>query len=931
MRHTPGSTYRLQFCPGFGFDHARAILPYLHRLGVTDIYASPILRPRPGSTHCYDVVDAGALNPELGGEAAFTALWETRKALGMGWVQDIVPNHMAFHPSNAWLNDVLESGRDSPFADFFDIDWDQPDESLRGRLLVPALGRFYGRCLEDGDIRLGYDEHGFFAAYFEHRYPLAVETYDQVLGQGWAEIKADLGEENPDYVKLLGVRFVIRTLASGRTEPEERRVQIGFVKRVLWELVTGCTSVRRFVDRQIGAVNGVPGDPASFDRLEKLLQAQNYRLAFWKVGAEEINYRRFFNINDLISLRQERSEVFEATHQYILDLLRRGAFTGLRVDHVDGLYDPRGYLARLRQSAGQAYVVVEKILAQGEALPADWPVDGTTGYDFVNAVNGVFVRRGNERRLRRLYAGLLGRTDDYEDLVCEKKRLITGKGMAGDVSNLAHLVKRVSGHFRHGQDITLYGLRRAIVELLANFPVYRTYFRGTVFSAADRKYLEQTFRRAEERVPALKGEFEFIRDLFLSDPEDFRSPEEQELWRHLVMRFQQFTGPLMAKGFEDTLLYVYNVLLSLNEVGGAPDAFGMEPEAFYSFCRERALRWPRTMNATATHDTKRGEDVRARLNVLSEIPERWAASVKRWRRANRKLKTSVNGRPAPDANDEYYLYQTLTGAWPFNEREVPQFLERLAPVLVKSVREAKVHTAWLKPDQAYEQAYVSFAETILRPAQNNAFLPDFLELQRQVAHYGVFNSLSQTALKLMAPGVPDIYQGAELWDLSLVDPDNRRPVDFELRRQILEDIEARAAADLPGLAAELPANPADGRVKLFLIWRCLSLRRNLPRVFERGGFLRVKVEGRRKKHVLALARHDNRQWALCVVPRFTVSLADEGGAPLGGVWEDTVLTLPDHAPGHWQSAITGQDLDFGHGLPLAELLAGFPAAVLFAG
>ncbi|MDY7000434.1 MAG: malto-oligosyltrehalose synthase [Thermodesulfobacteriota bacterium] len=928
MRRIPGSTYRLQFRPGFGFDHARSILSYLHRMGVTDIYASPILRPRPGSEHCYDVVDAGELNPELGGEAAFKALWETRKALGMGWVQDIVPNHMAFHPSNAWLNDVLESGRESAFADFFDIDWDQPDESLHGRLLVPALGRFYGHCLEDGEIRLGYDEHGFFAAYFEHRYPLAVETYDQILGRGWAEIKADLGEENPDYVKLLGVRFVVRTLASGRTEPEERRVQIGFVKRVLWELVTDCMAVRRFVDRQVEALNGVPGDPASFDRLEKLLQAQNYRLAFWKVGAEEINYRRFFNINDLISLRQERAEVFEATHRYILDLLRRGAFTGLRVDHVDGLYDPQGYLTRLRQAAGQAYLVVEKILERSESLPANWPVDGTTGYDFLNAVNGVFVRRGNQRKLRRLYADLIGRFDNYQDLVCEKKRLITGKGMAGDVSNLAQLVKRVSGHFRHGRDITLYGLRRAIVELLANFPVYRTYFKGTVFSNADRKYLEETFRRAKERVPALKGEFEFISDLFLSSPEDFRSPEERELWRHLVMRFQQFTGPLMAKGFEDTLLYVYNVLLSLNDVGGAPDAFGMESEDFYFFCRERSLRWPRTMNATATHDTKRGEDVRARLNVLSEIPDRWAASVKRWRRANRKLKAGVNGRPAPDDNDEYYLYQTLIGAWPFNEHEVPGFLERLAPVLVKSVREAKVHTAWLKPDQAYEEAYVSFAQAILTPARNNHFLSDFLELQRVAARYGVFNSLSQSALKLMAPGVPDIYQGAELWDLSLVDPDNRRPVDFELRARILDELEARGAGDLPGLASELLANPADGRVKLFLIWRCLTLRRSLPLVFERGDFLRLKVEGRRKKHVLALARREKRQWVVCAVPRFTASLADEGGAPVAGVWEDTALILPRHAPARWRDAITGREVDSSHRLPLAELLAEFPVAVL---
>jgi len=922
----PVASYRLQLHAGFTFARVREIAGYLRKLGVSDIYASPILAARPGSGHGYDVIDPSRVNPELGGEAGFAALMAEVKKQGLGWIQDIVPNHMAFACDNPLLMDVLENGPYSRYRDLFDIDWDHPDETISGKVLAPFLGRFYGQCLEDGEIVLRYGGGSFSVAYYEHCLPLNMDGCLEILSDGAGSLKRVLGEEHPDYVKYLGVLYVLKTLS---TDPGsgERYGQIAFVKRVLGELYEGNTEVRAFVDAGVAAYNGEAGKPETFDRLDRLLAKQFFRLSFWKVAAEEINYRRFFNINELISVRVQDDENFRLTHEKTLALLREYGFRGLRVDHVDGLYDPGGYLRRLGREAGGARIWVEKILESGEPLPEHWPVSGTTGYEFMNAVTGVLCDKKNGPAMRRAYREFTGLEQDYQTLVSDKKRLIIGKEMAGDVNNLAMTIKRAFGHFRHGRDITLYGLRRAIVEILANFPVYRTYFDEDHARPEDAAFVIRAVDKAEERLPAMANEFEFLKSLFLAGPDDFRDQREYALKLDTVMRFQQYSGPLMAKGFEDTLLYVYNRLLALNEVGGSPDEFGVSPSRFHAAMRERAVKWPLAMSATATHDTKRGEDARARLAVLSEMPRQWRASIREWRRMNRGAKRRVAGRLAPDANDEYFLYQTLLAAWSFDETDVKALTERLEPLMVKSLREAKAHTSWTRPDEDYEAAALAFMHGALANAD---FMASFTAFRDMLAAHGVVNSLSQTLIKLVAPGVPDFYQGCELWDFSLVDPDNRRPVDFDKRRGLLHELGAKKPS--PALCRELLGHYTDGRVKLYLIMRGLAARRRDASLFARGGYVQIKVAGGRRDNVLAFARRLDRRWAVAVVPRFTSKFTAPGEFPLGAdVWGDTRLELPGNAPKQWADAISGRTLSADDGLALGDILESFPACLLLGG
>ena len=604
----PISTYRLQFTAQFGFRDAAAIVPYLSDLGISDIYASPIFHARSASTHGYDVVDPNRLNPELGTAEDFAALTAAVARFGIGWLQDIVPNHMAYDGQNLMLMDVLENGKASRFADTFDVDWNHPYESLKDKLLAPFLGGFYGETLESGQIQLRHDEAGFSVNYHELRLPLQIASYSTVLGSGLAALRRRLGAHHPDILKLLGVLYALKNLPH-EEDPQERADQNAFVKATLWELYSSSGEIKQFIDDQIAGFNGSPGDAASFDALDRLLGEQFYRLSFWKVAAEELNYRRFFNINELISVRAEDPKVMAQTHTLIFKLVRQGQFTGLRIDHIDGLYDPAGYLARLRRELPETYTVVEKILAPDEELPP-WPVAGTTGYDFLNYAGGIFCDRANKKKFAQIYTRFSGEAGSCHQLAFEKKRLIMGKYMAGDIDALARLLKSISSRDRHAADITLYGLKRALVEVLAFFPVYRSYVSADTFSDADRDFIERAIAKAKEINPGLLFELNFI-ERFLLLRFGNQSDQEKHNWTHFVMRFQQLTGPLMAKGFEDTTLYIYGRLLALNDVGGDPDRFGVTLDEFHRFNRRHAERWPHGLNATATHDTKRGEDARA--------------------------------------------------------------------------------------------------------------------------------------------------------------------------------------------------------------------------------------------------------------------------------------------------------------------------------
>ncbi|HWP59401.1 MAG TPA: malto-oligosyltrehalose synthase [Candidatus Acidoferrales bacterium] len=902
--HVPVATYRVQLNPAFGFAAARALAPYLSALGITDFYASPLFLPRKGSPHGYDVVDPTRLNPELGSEEEFAALVDDLKRHGLSWLQDIVPNHMAYDGQNRMLMDVIENGPSSEFYNYFDIDWNHPYESIRGRVLAPFLGEFYAECLERGEIRLRYDAAGLSVNYYDLRLPLKIESYNTVFSANVLALRRKLGGSHPDIIKLLGVLYTLKNLPSVE-DIHERADQVRFVKSMLWELYTTNPDIQRWVDEHVARFNGVPGRPETFSALDQLLSEQLFRLSFWKVAAEEINYRRFFNINELISVRIEDEKVLHSTHRLILKLVADGKFAGLRVDHIDGLYDPSAYLQALRQKAPEAYLIVEKILALDEELPQDWPVQGTTGYDFANYVNGIFCDRDNERRFTQIYARFAGPQKPYLDLVSDKKRLIIGKYMAGDVDDLAHLLKGISSRDRYGSDITLYGLRRALVEVLTFFPVYRSYVTAELYRETDREHIQTAVRRAKIANPGLIHELNFIERFLLLHLARPDAQDEKPHWLRFVMRFQQFTGPLMAKGFEDTLLYVYNRLLSLNEVGGEPGQFGLSVRQFHAFNEARARRWPHTLNATSTHDTKRGEDARARINVLSEIPDEWEKAARSWSRINRAAKQLVREHEVPDRNDEYFLYQTLIGSFPLAGAN-PEYVARLKGYMIKAVREAKVHTEWLRPDEAYEEAFMAFIDKIIAPAEGNLFLSQFLPFVKKIAFHGMLNSLSQTVLKIFAPGVPDFYQGTELWDLSFVDPDNRRPVDFAARADLLRELKEWESQN-PGRApAELLDGWEDGRIKFYLTYKALQFRNARRDLFFDGDYLGLRTAGPARRSLCAFARRKKDLWCLVAAPRLTTRITTAGKFPLGEkAWQTTAILLPERAPERWLNVMTG--------------------------
>ncbi|MDX2243019.1 MAG: malto-oligosyltrehalose synthase [Leptolyngbyaceae cyanobacterium bins.302] len=924
----PTATYRIQFTPDFGFKDAQAIVAYLAELGISDLYASPIFKARTGSTHGYDVVDATQLNPQLGTVADFEALIQDLQSREIGWVQDIVPNHMAYSSENPYLMDLLEHGPDSEYCDYFDVCWRFPFANSQERILAPLLGDFYGTSLENGEIQLKYDQDGLKVTYYALELPLRLETYTQVLSYNLGTVARTLGRNHPDFIKLLGVLYILKNVPS-EVAGKQRKDQIAFIKGLIWELYTTNEYIHNFMDENIQIFNGEVGKPESFNLLDSVLDEQFYRLAYWKVGAEEMNYRRFFTVNELISVKVEELRVFNNTHSLIQHLVEAGKFTGLRIDHIDGLYNPSQYLERLREKVGDTYITVEKILELSEDLPNDWAIQGTSGYDFMNYVNGLFCQPNNKESFDQLYFAFTGVRRSYPQLVKEKKQLILDRNLAGDLDNLATLLKNISNRYRYGNDFTLNGLKRAIAEVLVLFPVYRTYITPEGITPEDRALIQDVIRTAKEQSPLLHHELTFIEKLMLLEFDESLNQTEREQWLYFVMRMQQYSGPLMAKGVEDTTLYVFNRLISLNEVGGNPDHFGISPDEFHAYNQRHSEHWRYTMTGTATHDTKRGEDTRARINVLSEMPQEWEEKINTWSGMNRELRRDRNGLAMPDRNDEYFLYQTLVGAFPVEQHDHEFFVERVKDYMIKAIRESKAHTAWLRPDTEYEEACTAFVEKVLDPAMSSQFLEAFVPFQKRVAYYGIFNSLSQTLLKLASPGVPDFYQGTELWDLSLVDPDNRRPVNYEQRITYLHKLISQAKTNLPDLLNSLLESKHDGQIKFFLTMQGLKARNTYRDLFLEGDYIPLDVQGSLADHIVAFARHYQQQWAIAIAPRFLTSLIQPGEDPLGeAVWQDTHLLLPDGAPTQWKNVLTEQPLTTTNTLAIGSALAHFPVALL---
>jgi (1->4)-alpha-D-glucan 1-alpha-D-glucosylmutase len=920
----PSSTYRLQLNPGFDFRAARKIIPYLAELGIMTVYASPIFKARKGSTHGYDMTDPNQINPELGTAEDFNALVDEVHKHGMRWLQDFVPNHMAYDSRSRILMDVFEKGTASPYFSFFDIVWDHLRENLRGKVIAPFLGKPYGETLESGELSLHYDDGSFSIKYYESRYPLRIESYATIINHGLAELKTRLGEYDTDFIKMFGIVLVLTNLSEeSNYEPLARTAQMLLAQDALWRMYCDNPAIREFVDERAAQFN------RDVNLLDGLLSQQWFQLTYWRVATKEINYQRFFNINELISLRMEDERVFDFIHNLVLNLLSEGKIDGLRIDHVDGLYDPTGYLLRLRERAGDAFIVIEKILALTESLPASWPVQGTTGYDFMNYAGGVFVDSRNERAFQNLYSTFTGERLEYEDLLYEKKKLIIERHLTGDLDNLTSLLKTISTTTRDAIDLEWEALMMAIAETAAVFPVYRTYIAGDPVAGSDRAYINEAVEKAEARNPTLTRGLGFLKTVLLLDYPEHLAEEHNRLWLSFVMRFQQFTSPLMAKGMEDTTFYVFNRLTSLNEVGGDPGRFGIGVDDFHSFNEQRAEHQPHTLNATATHDNKRGEDVRARISVLSEMPREWQRHLELWHEQNRRLKKIVEGQEVPSRNREYFLYQTMVGAWPFEERDHADFISRMKDYTIKAAREAKTHTFWLDHNAEYEEALIDFTEKILTPSASNEFLKGFTTFQKKVAHYGVFNSLGQTLLKITSPGVADFYQGAELWDLNLVDPDNRRAVDYEKREWLLREIKQKEQSGLLDLTGELLSTREDNRVKLFTIHRAMAARNEHKDLFEEGDYVRLEVTGSRSNHIIAFARRKDRRWALTIVPRFLTSIITESELPVGqAVWGDMGIELPADAPRAWRNVFTGEEVSGRKKIPVAEALGLFPVALL---
>lgn len=951
----PHATYRLQLHRGFTFNDARAIVPYLHALGISDCYLSPISKAVPGSDHGYDVIDPTVLNPELGTDEEFAEFISTVKSNGMGVILDVVPNHMGITKAlNRWWFDVLENGPSSRYASAFDIDWHPIKRELTDKVLLPILPDQYGAVLEGQDMQVIYEDGAFFLQCRDYRLPLAPKSWANLLSYR-LECVIEKSEPTMPVLEFQSILTALRNLPS-RDERDLERVSERYrekeiIKKRLAALMEEDEGIRAFVMENVRLFNGEKGRSESFDLLDALLNDQVYRLASWKVASEEINYRRFFDINELAAIRMEDETVFQEAHRLLFQLVSDGVVRGCRIDHVDGLYDPGRYLARLReltslkQEDGSTpfYIVVEKILGREEPLP-DWPIQGTTGYDFLNQVNGLFVACMHEKFFTDLYSKVVGHEVSYADLAYGCKQLIMRASMASELNVLGNQLNHISERDRRSRDFTLNNLTHAIREIIACFSVYRTYVTEgpEPVTERDASYVHMAVAQAKRRNPAISGQvFDFVRSILLKQ-RDVRNTDDSDNQIRFVMKFQQTTSPVTAKGMEDTAFYRYHRLVSLNEVGGDPEHFGMPVEDFHKRMRERQARWPHALSATSTHDTKRSEDARARINVLSELSREWNMHVRRWKRLNRRHRRETEGEVMPDPNDEYVFYQTLIGIWPFepmNDGAYRGFCERVQRYMQKAANEAKVHTSWINPNPTYDHALQGFVEAVLDRTKTNRFLEDFLPFQARVARYGLYNSLSQLLLKMTAPGIPDFFQGTELWSLHLVDPDNRSAVDYHIRMTLVEQLR-RTVEQLGWNRAQFVQSlfdqAHDGRIKLYVSMMGLDCRCLRAELFQRGEYQPLECDGSKRQHVCAFARIHEGKALVTVVPRLVAVLnPDSQQTPIGeAVWEDScVAAPPGPGPSEFRHLFTGEMVitESVRGrwvLPLAKVFQHCPIALL---
>ncbi len=1063
LNHIPLATYRIQLRPDVGLNVVRQLLPYLQALGVSDVYLSPLFHAREESAHGYDVVDHSTIEPAFGDLAAFQALAEEIRHRQMGLLLDVIPNHMGINdPGNRWWLDVLENGEASRFAPFFDIDWRPKASQMVDKVLLPFLGKPFGEALEQGELQVVFREHRLQLTYGPRRFPLAPSSWPLILEemlacwraaqtQGQPALGPDertvdanglarsmdaagdtaapsgMFEEEPsEEAELQSIITQLQMLPvvdhRNREAMQQRYREKRVARRRLRDLLQRCPAMESALHRALEQINGVPGEPRSFDRLEQLLDRQHYRLAFWRVAAEEINYRRFFDINDLAAIRVEDRQVFDAVHQLVAMFLERGWITGLRVDHPDGLLAPQAYFENLqllyRRHAGSAdddgnrqiYVVAEKILSGDEPLPEEWPVCGTTGYELLNLLNRLLVDGPGLARLRASYGRLTDQVLSPGDVLYDSKRTVLLAAMASELQMLAAQLYRIAQQQRSARDFTLGGLQRSLRETIACMEVYRTYVRPRGWDVSDADYRRVTWaiRMAKRRNPTMaRAVFDFIASVLLLQHPPGLSEAQATQWRDFVLKVQQVSGPVMAKGLEDTAFYRYYPLASLNEVGAELDVPALEPAEMHRLMHHRNTTWPHSLSATGTHDTKRGEDVRARLHVLSELPDEWTETVLHWQQLHRPLLEPLDGEHLPDRNALYLFYQTVVGTWPvsgtaaaggtehtptrLSQGQIPvepaaaqtaglhgwagdpsadspgaepliaegqplqgalpgeqprdvslaeNYVERVQQYLLKALREAKIHTSWMNPWEEYEQRVADFVQQTLTTDAGAAFRSEVDAFVARIAPAGFINGLSQLLLKVMLPGVPDIYQGTEWWDFNLVDPDNRRPVDYAARRAALETLQADFAADPPRLLRRLvQCWPADD-IKQFALWRALQVRQAYRELLSRGEYVPLDTSGAWSEHLFAFARRWGDQWLVVTVPRTVHVLRQKSPAATVGPgvlkvdWSDTVVLLPEGAPADWSNAWTNTPLAAtgdetrGAVLPAPELFEGLPIALL---
>lgn len=892
----PVSTYRIQFHNGFTFRDFLKNSEYFVRLGISSIYASPVFEAAPGSMHGYDVTNPHRINPEIGDEELFEKVSGFLMSRNIGWIQDIVPNHMAFHNGNAWLMDLLEKGTQSQFADFFDVNFNHP--GFDGKLMVPFLGKDTSSALIDKELVAGWMNGNFVFRYFDFWFPFSYEAFRRVLSIKEEDIPSDL-------------KKILHEHDPGSKMPENfYDIEWSKVKKTSARLYTGSGEFRQFIDQLNGNINS---DPVI---ATELLALQHYRLCYWKDSLDKINYRRFFTVNSLICLRMEDVSVFENYHTFIKRYTDLGRFNGLRVDHVDGLQKPVGYLGQLRLLTGdETYIVTEKILGLEEELPLNLPVQGTSGYDYLGIINNLFTRTENYPLLRDFYVEITGITDDPAEIVYKRKKFILTRNMRGEWENLARMFDE-SSFVTYGDGITRESMKDAIGEFLILFPVYKIYADSFPLSDEESQILKEVFHKSVNKNPHLEKSVRALQNIFLEQTD--YSEENRQKALYFMLRCLQFTGPLMAKGVEDTVMYYYNCFICHNEVGDHSSSKGIEVSAYHKLMLSRQRNWPMSMNGTSTHDTKRGEDVRARLNVISELPEEWIKHVREWMKVNENSRLTAGGKRAPDRNEEYFIYQTLAGAMPFDGRIDEEFLGRIDEYLVKALREAKTNSDWNDPDEEYEMAVKEFTRSILQ--DGSRFLESFDLLRKKISAFGIINSLSQLLLKSASPGIPDYYQGTELWDLSLVDPDNRRAVNYSLREKMLDGIRELQGKNRGEVAGKLWRTREDSRIKLWLTWILLEERRHDPDLFLHGSYIPLQTTGKLADHVIAFARVHNNRWFIAISPLFVASIDKNSIVPGKIRWGNTAVILPEHAPLTWTSSTSPGKPEFRYRINMSDIM-----------